>query len=135
MIIRLRYMWACGASQTNPRVKNGDVTMIVKFLSGREDRERLGIVPAFFTQGVIAARFAGGGIATVADEMNEMYGMGGFDDHWRGDIDDDGVYHNEHEKMEPYASVTFGGWTMWAYPHSIFGIKDSVGNRRVGRFD
>jgi|TARA_R100000081_G_C4780955_1_gene151493 hypothetical protein len=109
--------------------------MMIKFLSGREDNERLGIVPAFFAQGVIAARFAGGGIATVADEMNETYGMGGFSDHWKGDIDDNGVYHNEHEKMEPFASVSFGGWTMWAYPHQIFGIKDNVGNQRVGRFD
>jgi len=25
--IRLRYMWTCGVSQTNPRVKNGDVIM------------------------------------------------------------------------------------------------------------
>lgn len=111
--------------------------MKIKFLSGREDRERLGIVPAFFAQGVIAARFAGGGIATVADEMNDMYGMGGFDDRvWRGTIDDDGVYHApEDEPLEPFASVSFGGWTMWAYPYAIFGIKDSVGNQRVGRFD
>jgi hypothetical protein len=110
--------------------------MKIKFLSGREDHERLGIVPAFFSQGVHAARFAGGGIATVADEMNETYGMGGFSDHWRGTIDDAGVYHApEDEPLEPFASVSFGGWTMWAYPYSIFGIKDSVGNQRVGRFD
>ena len=132
----MRYMWACGASQTNPRVKNGDVIMMIKYLDKRANREWLGIVPAFFSHGVVCARIEGGGIATVADEMNEMYGMGGFDDHWRGDIDDDGVYHApEDDPLEPFARVTFGGWTMWAYPHSIFGIKDSVGNQRVGRFD
>ena len=109
--------------------------MMIQYYDDRADREWLGIVPEFFGRGVVCARIEGGGIATVADEMNEMYGMGGFSDHWKGDIDDDGVYHNEHEKMEPYASVTFGGCTMWAYPYSIFGIKDSVGNQRVGRFD
>jgi len=110
--------------------------MMIQFLSGPDDRERLGLVPAFFTQGVIAARFQGGGINTVADEMNDMYGMGGFDDHWRGEIDDDGVYHApDDEPLEPFATVSFGGWTMWAYPYSIFGIKDSVGSQRVGRFD
>lgn len=110
--------------------------MKIKFLSGREDNERLGIVPAFFAQGVIAARFEGGGISTVADEMNSLYQWGGFSDHWRGDIDDDGVYHApEDAPLKPFASVSFGGWTMWAYPHAIFGIKDSVGNQRVGRFD
>jgi hypothetical protein len=110
--------------------------MKIKFLSGREDHERLGIVPAFFAQGVHAARFAGGGIATVADEMNWEYGMGGFADHWSGTIDDAGVYHAPEDKpLKPYARVTYGGWTMWAYPYSIFGIKDSVGNQRVGRFD
>ena len=110
--------------------------MKIQFLSGPDDRERLGLVPAFFAQGVIAARFQGGGISTVSDEMNDMYGMGGFADHWRGEIDDAGVYHApDDEPLEPIATVSFGGWTMWAYPHSIFGIKDSVGNQRVGRFD
>ena len=111
--------------------------MKIQFLSGREDRERLGLVPAFFSQGVIAASFGGGGIATVANEMNDMYGFGGFDDQvWRGEIDDAGVYHApEDEPLEPFATVSFGGWTMWAYPYAIFGIKDSVGNQRVGRFD
>jgi hypothetical protein len=128
-------MWTCGASQTNPRVKNGDIIMMIQYFDDRADREWLGIVPEFFARGVVAARFEGGGISTVADEMNSLYQWGGFDDHWRGDIDDDGVYHNEHEKMEPFARVDFNGWTMWAYPYSIFGIKDSVGNQRVGRFD
>ncbi len=109
--------------------------MMIQYFDSRADREWLGIVPEFFGRGVVAARFQGGGINTVADEMNETYGMGGFSDHWQGDIDDDGVYHNEHEKMEPFARVDFSGWTMWAYPSSIFGIKDSVGNHRVGRFD
>jgi len=128
-------MRTCGASQTNPRVKNGDVIMMIQYFDDRADREWLGIVPEFFARGVVAARFEGGGISTVSDEMNSLYQWGGFSDHWKGDIDDDGVYHNEHEKMEPYARVDFNGWTMWAYPYSIFGIKDSVGNQRVGRFD
>jgi hypothetical protein len=110
--------------------------MMIQYFDKQADREWLGIVPEFFGRGVVAARFEGGGIGTVADEMNDMYGMGGFDDHWRGEIDDDGVYHApDDEPLEPFASVSFGGWTMWAYPYSIFGIKDSVGNQRVGRFD
>lgn len=110
--------------------------MMIQYFDDRADREWLGIVPEFFGRGVVCARIEGGGIATVADEMNAMYGMGGFNDHWRGTIDDDGVYHApEDEPLEPFASVSFGGWTMWAYPYSIFGIKDSVGNQRVGRFD
>lgn len=110
--------------------------MMIQYFDKQADREWLGIVPEFFGRGVVAARFQGGGINTVADEMNETYGMGGFSDHWQGDIDDDGVYHApEDEPLEPYARVDFNGWTMWAYPYSIFGIKDSVGNQRVGRFD
>jgi len=110
--------------------------MMIQYFDDRADREWLGIVPEFFARGVVAARFEGGGIGTVSDEMNAMYGMGGFNDLWRGDIDDDGVYRApEDDPLEPYARVTYGGWTMWAYPHSIFGIKDSVGNQRVGRFD
>jgi hypothetical protein len=110
--------------------------MMIQYFDDRADREWLGIVPEFFARGVVAARFEGGGISTVADEMNADYGMGGFNDHWRGDIDDDGVYHAPEDKpLKPFARVTYGGWTMWAYPYSIFGIKDSVGNQRVGRFD
>ena len=110
--------------------------MMIQYFDDRADREWLGIVPEFFARGVVAARFEGGGINTVADEMNAMYGMGGFNDHWRGDIDDDGVYSApEDEPLDPFARVDFNGWTMWAYPYSIFGIKDSVGNQRVGRFD
>jgi len=109
--------------------------MMIQFFDGDDDRERLGIVPEFFGRGVVAARFQGGGISTVADEMNETYGCGGFSRHWVGEIDDDGVYHNPAEDMEPIARVDFNGWTMWAYPYAIFGIKDSVGNQRVGRFD
>ena len=113
--------------------------MMIQYFDKQADREWLGIVPEFFGRGVVAARFAGGGIGTVADEMNASYGMGGFADHWEGGIDDAGVYHapeeNGDEPLEPYARVDFNGWTMWAYPYSIFGIKDSVGNQRVGRFD
>jgi hypothetical protein len=110
--------------------------MMIQYFDDRADREWLGIVPEFFARGVVAARYEGGGISTVADEMNSLYQWGGFDDHWRGDIDDDGVYHApEDDPLEPFARVDFNGWTMWAYPYSIFGIKDSVGNQRVGRFD
>ena len=71
--------------------------MKIQFLSGPDDRERLGLVPAFFTQGVIAARFQGGGIGTVSDEMKDMYGFGGLDDHWSGEIDDEGRYITPQE--------------------------------------
>jgi hypothetical protein len=79
--------------------------MMIQYFDDRADREWLGIVPEFFARGVVAARFEGGGISTVADEMNSLYQWGGFSDHWKGDINDDGVYHNEHEKMEPSHSL------------------------------
>ena len=102
-------------------------------MTKQADREWLGIVPEFFGRGVVAARFQGGGINTVADEMNETYGRMWVvsADHWQGGIDDDGCVSRagKDEPLWPYAHVDFNGWTMWAYPYSIFGIKDSVGNQ------
>ena len=80
-------------------------------------------------------RYPSGDIDAIAGEMNDIYQWGGFDKHWKGDIDADGVYkHPDDEPLNPYARLEYGGVTLWAYPYAIFALKDD-NNQHIGRFD
>ena len=110
--------------------------MLIQFMNnhGVSDRfETLGLVPEFFAMAV--NRYPSGDIDAIAGAMNDIYQWGGFGDHWKGDIDADGVYkHPDDEPLHPYARLEYGGVTLWAYPYSIFALKDD-NNQHIGRFD
>ena len=99
-------------------------------------REHLGILPEFF---IHATQEAGDAtLGAVADAMDEIYGYGGFQYPFSGEIDPEGVYRApEDPPLEYLATISYlDRFTMYCYPYAITAIRDNdTGETKIGRFD
>ena len=99
-------------------------------------REHLGILPEFF---ISATQGAGDAtLDAVAGAMDEVYGYGGFQYPFSGEIDPQGVYRApEDPPLEYLATISYlDRFTMFCYPYAITAIRDNdTGETKIGRFD
>ena len=97
--------------------------------------EMVGLIPDFFVHAVTEEDLD---IASIADAMDDAYGMGGFRYAFGGSISADGVYSSEGDPdLAPLVSLAANGTnvTCYVYNYGIVGLRDGHGNVRIGRFD
>jgi hypothetical protein len=94
----------------------------------------VGLIPDFFVHAVTEEDLD---IASIADAMDDAYGMGGFRNPFSGSISADGVYSSDEDPdLVPLVSLAANGTdvTCYIYNYGIVGLRDA-GTVRIGRFD
>ena len=96
--------------------------------------EMVGLIPDFFVHAVTEEDLD---IASIADAMNDAYGMGGFRNTFSGSISADGVYSSDGDPdLAPLVALSaYTHVTCYIYNYGIVGLRDGHGNVRIGRFD
>lgn len=110
--------------------------------------EACGIIPDFFAEACITAETEnpeGVNLDAIADAMDRVYQMGGFQYPLGGDIDADGVYRSQYAEdpdMSPLVrfayAVTMGGqaFECFVYQYGITAIRERGSEAaKVARFD
>ena len=94
----------------------------------------VGLIPDFFVHAVTEEDLD---IASIADAMNDAYGMGGFRNTFSGSISADGVYSSDGDPdLVPLVALSADTHvTCYIYNYGIVGLRDGHGNVRIGRFD
>jgi len=95
----------------------------------------VGLIPDFFFHAVTEEDLD---IASIADAMDDAYGMGGFRNPFSGSISADGVYSSDEDPdLVPLVSLAANGTDVkcYIYNYGIVGLRDGNGNVRIGRFD
>ena len=97
--------------------------------------EMVGLIPDFFVHAVTEEDLD---ITSIADAMDDAYGMGGFRNPFSGSISADGVYSSDEDPdLVPLVSLAANGTDVkcYIYNYGIVGLRDGNGNVRIGRFD
>tara|TARA_R110001583_G_C5323860_1_gene377536 strand:- start:27 stop:431 length:405 start_codon:yes stop_codon:yes gene_type:complete len=94
----------------------------------------VGLIPDFFVHAVTEEDLD---IASIADAMDDAYGMGGFRNSFSGSISADGVYSSDGDPdLVPLVALSADTHvTCYIYNYGIVGLRDGHGNVRIGRFD
>tara|TARA_R110002049_G_scaffold14926_1_gene62093 strand:- start:228 stop:632 length:405 start_codon:yes stop_codon:yes gene_type:complete len=94
----------------------------------------VGLIPDFFVHAVTEEDLD---IASIADAMDDAYGMGGFRNTFSGSISADGVYSSDGDPdLVPLVALSADTHvTCYIYNYGIVGLRDGHGNVRIGRFD
>jgi len=97
-----------------------------------------GLIPMFFVEATESIKSAGEPTSAVAESMDAIYGMGGFQYPMGGTVSEGGTYGSEYEEdedLEPYATVYSRGYVCYIYPYAITAIRGDDGETFIGRFD
>jgi len=107
--------------------------------------EACGLIPDFFAEACLewVDRDSDLTLEAIADNMDQIYGFGGFAYPYDGTVSDEGMYISKHEEddpLPPLARYVFEGNTpifeCFVYEYAITAIRDtSTGKTKVARFD
>jgi hypothetical protein len=101
--------------------------------------EACGVIPDFFLAACIdlSGDFT---LRDLCDGMNALYGFGGFQFAWTGNVTDQGVYEPEHPGDGPFYPLARFGFEdrlyCYVYNYGVTAVVDrQTGEFKVARFD
>jgi len=134
------------------RILNPTDDKAIGAASGNDIVEACGLIPDFFCQACLnygrtifkaiknpsVEMFKDSDLKVVADEMDSIYGFGGFKYPWSGTVTDDGVYQSKDSDpdMNPLALFRYAHMELFVYPYGVCAIRNTKTNEsKIARFD